>query len=94
MLTRFLPGQDLCRESHVQYALNPARCQRTTVSGWTRINACFHPDQNRFSTIQNNWSKVEIAAADAFASRPQVVAKGLGSLKADHIGSERVELPG
>jgi hypothetical protein len=32
--------------------LNPARCQRTTVSGWTRINACFHPGQNHRKITQ------------------------------------------
>jgi hypothetical protein len=26
-------------------ALKPARCQRTTVSGWTMTSVCFHPDQ-------------------------------------------------
>ena len=52
--THFLPARVGCRESHAQYNLNPARCQRTTVSGWTRIKACFHPGQSRRSTTQNN----------------------------------------
>jgi hypothetical protein len=34
--------------------LNPARCQRTTVSGWTRINATFHPGHSRRKITQNN----------------------------------------
>ena len=55
---RLRPGLIRCRESQAQYALNPARCQRTTVSGWTRINACFHPNQNRLSTTQNSRSKI------------------------------------
>ena len=58
MLMHFLPARVRCRESQAQYALNPARCQRTTVSGWTKINACCHPDQNRFSTTQNYRSKI------------------------------------
>jgi YD repeat-containing protein len=33
MSIRFLPIGARCRESLVQYALNPALCQRTTVSG-------------------------------------------------------------
>jgi hypothetical protein len=45
MLTHFLPAGVQCRESYSQYNLNPALCQRTTVSGWTKIYACFHPGQ-------------------------------------------------
>jgi hypothetical protein len=45
-------------ERHFQYKANPARCQRTTVSGWTRINTDFHLGQNRRSITQNNLSKV------------------------------------
>jgi hypothetical protein len=30
---------------------------RPTVSGWTRINACFHPHQSRRNTAQNNLSE-------------------------------------
>jgi len=56
LLTHFLPRRVRCRESHVQYSLNPARCQRTTVSGWTRINACFHSGQSRRKITQNNLS--------------------------------------
>jgi hypothetical protein len=36
--------------------LKPARCHRTTVSGWTRINACLHPDQNRRNMTQKSLS--------------------------------------
>lgn len=31
-------------------------CQRTTVSGATRISDCFQPDQNRRATTQNSFS--------------------------------------
>ena len=58
MLTYFLPTRVWCRESHVQYSLNPVRCQRTTVSGWMRINACLHPGQSRRNITQNNRSAV------------------------------------
>jgi hypothetical protein len=54
LLTHFLPAPVRCRESHFQYILNPARCQRTTVSGLTKINACFHPDQSCRIATQNN----------------------------------------
>jgi hypothetical protein len=33
MLTHFLPTTARCREIHFQYILNPALCQRITVSG-------------------------------------------------------------
>jgi len=36
--------------------LKPARCQRTTVSGWTRTNDCFHSGQSRLKITQNNLS--------------------------------------
>jgi hypothetical protein len=53
-LTRLPLGQDLRRESHVQCALNPVRCQLTTVSGWTRINACFPslPESSKHHPVQ------------------------------------------
>jgi hypothetical protein len=56
LLTHFLPARTRCRESQVQYSLKPARCHRTTVSGWTRINACLHPDQNRRNMTQKSLS--------------------------------------
>src|ERR1039458_1114332 len=57
--THLLPALVLCRESQLQYILNPARCQRTTVSGCTRISACCHLDQRRHNVAQNNLSVVE-----------------------------------
>src|ERR1039458_6792833 len=59
LLTHFLPALNRRRESHVQYSLNPARCQRTTVSGWTRINACFHSGQSCRKITQNHLPEVE-----------------------------------
>src|ERR1039458_3095941 len=57
LLTHFLPTRVRCRESHVQYSLNPARCQRATLSGWTRISACFQSGQSRRKITQNNLSE-------------------------------------
>jgi hypothetical protein len=56
-LTHFLPTRFRCRESHVQYNLNLALCQRTTVSGWTRINACFHPALCQRTTV-SGWTRI------------------------------------
>ena len=56
LLTHFRPARALCRERHVQYSLKPARCQATTVSGWTMTSARFHPGQNRRNTTQKTLS--------------------------------------
>ena len=55
-LMHFLPTQFRCREGHLQYSLNPARCQRMTVSGLTRINARVHPGQSLYNITQKNSS--------------------------------------
>jgi len=60
--------------SIAQYRLNPARCQRVTVSGKTIIRVSFHRDQNRSATIQKSLSSgpsfglgnVELAAKYRF----------------------------
>ena len=56
LLTHFLPAWALRREIPAQYSLKPARCQRTTVSGWTRTNARFHPGHTRRNITQKNLS--------------------------------------
>src|ERR1017187_8585660 len=52
----FLPPIRRVRESQRQYSRNPTRCQRTTVSGETRINDLFQPVQNFRKTTQNTLS--------------------------------------
>ena len=59
LLVDLLPTCTPLREIHFQYSLNPARCQRTTVSGWTRITAFRHPDHRRRSITQSNRSPFE-----------------------------------
>src|ERR1035441_8150139 len=59
LLTHLLPTQVRCREIHFQYRLNPARCQRTTVSGCTTMSARCHLDQRRHKVVQNSLSEVE-----------------------------------
>ena len=39
------------RQPALQYALNPARCHRTTVSGSTTINACFIPTMRAATSL-------------------------------------------
>ena len=51
-----LPMGFLVFEIILQYQRNPARCQRTTVSGVTTRSACFQPDQHRRTTNQKSLS--------------------------------------
>jgi len=53
----FLPTRFLAFEIKLQYSRNPARCQRTTVSGVTTSRDFFHSDQNRHASIQKSLSK-------------------------------------
>src|ERR1017187_1805344 len=78
LLTHFLPALARCRESHVQYNLKPARCQRMTVSGWTRISTCLHLGQSRRKITQNNLSEVANRGLDAFAPRRRAAAAAPG----------------
>ena len=47
-------------QSMAQYVLNPALCQRATVSGWTRTSISFHRDQTRRAKIQKSLSSGSI----------------------------------
>ena len=44
------------RDRHFQKSRNPARCQPTTVSGFTTIRTSVHRDQTRRNVVQNNRS--------------------------------------
>src|ERR1019366_10277748 len=56
LLIGFLPTTFRAREIQLQYNRKPVRCQRTTVSGVTRINDLFQPDQTFRRTTQNSLS--------------------------------------
>ena len=56
-----LPVGFLTFEINFQYQRNPARCQRTTVSGVTTKSASFQPDQNRRRSSQNSLSSTSSA---------------------------------
>src|ERR1019366_8371435 len=56
LLIGFLPTAFRAREIQLQYSRKPARCQRTTVSGVTRINDLFQPAQTLRRTTQNSLS--------------------------------------
>ena len=51
-----LPMGFLVFEIILQYQRNPARCQRTMVSGVTTRSACFQPDQDRRTSSQKSLS--------------------------------------
>lgn len=70
---RFFPARFLLLEVNLQCRRKPARCQRTAVSGVTRIKDCFHPDQKRRVTIQNSRSKLLREALDVAVPIRQVV---------------------
>ncbi len=53
-----LPKRVLALEISLQYIWNPARCQRTTVSGLTIMRECFQVDQTRRVTTQKSLSKM------------------------------------
>src|ERR1039457_307288 len=91
LLTHFLPTGVRCRESHLQYNLKPARCQPTTVSGWIRISARFHPGQSLRKITQKNLSEIPTAVEDAFVAELQAVAAVPGFPRADRGVSERIE---
>ncbi len=69
LLIGFLPTACRAREIQLQYSRNPARCQRTTVSGVTRINDLFQPDQTFRKTSQNNLSTELSRGRGRFACR-------------------------
>jgi len=51
------PTGPVALETNFQYSRNPALCQRTTVSGVTKISECFQPDQRRRAITQKSRSK-------------------------------------
>jgi hypothetical protein len=51
------PVGPLALETNFQYRRNPALCQRTTVSGVTKMSDCLQPDQRRRATTQKSRSK-------------------------------------
>src|SRR5437588_3074819 len=56
----FLPTCFLAFEIKLQYSRNPARCQRTTVSGLTSTRDCFQAPQKRRANTQKILSTVPI----------------------------------
>src|ERR1700752_3658063 len=59
----FLPICFLAFEIQLQYSRNPARCQRTTVSGLTSTRDCFQAPQKRRANTQKILSTAPIASA-------------------------------
>ena len=59
-ISAFVDGRpgSLARDFHLQYLRKPSRCQRTTVSGWTRTNTSFHRGHTRRRTTQKKRSAV------------------------------------
>src|SRR5258707_15723433 len=64
----FLPTCFLTFEIKLQYSRNPARCQRTTVSGVTTRRDLFQSVQNRHASTQKSLSKGLSFGLPAYAS--------------------------
>src|SRR2546429_3591948 len=56
----FLPTCFFAFEIKLQYSRNPARCQRTTVSGLTSTRDCFQAPQKRRANNQKIFSTTSI----------------------------------
>src|SRR5258708_33034815 len=52
----FLSTRIFALEMKLQYRRKPVLCQRTTVSGVTRMRDCFHPDRNLRAATQKSLS--------------------------------------
>jgi hypothetical protein len=64
----FLPTCFLTFEIRLQYSRNPARCQRTTVSGVTTRRDFFQSDQNRDASTQKSLSTMPSLGLKKFVS--------------------------
>ena len=64
-----LPDCRRLRDIHFQYTLNPARCQLTTVWGWTMSNARFHPVHHRRKVTQKSRSCEARRGRGCFAAK-------------------------
>lgn len=77
------------RKRQFQYHLNPARCQRTMVSGVTITAACFHFGHRRFNTIQSRRSKQRASASSFVGSRRKAAGVGPDFPAGDHVETKR-----
>ena len=57
------------RDFQRQYRLNPSRCQRMTVSGWTMASVSFHRGQQRRRVSQKNRSDARRRGRGCFRRR-------------------------
>lgn len=95
LLMHFLPAQTRRRESHVQYSLNPARCRRTTDSGWTRINAGFHSGQSRRNHPEqlvgssDQRSRTPLLQNDKLLAKSQVLKQQVAARVKDAVKEDR-----
>ena len=89
LLIGFLPTAWLAREIQLQYSRNPARCQRTTVSGLTRINDFFQPEQTCRKTTRTAGRRNSVEDEVAWRAEPGVIAEARGSPGGVLLGSER-----
>ena len=83
-----------------QNSRNPARCQETTVSGWTMIKASDQRSHNRRSTIQNHRSSGSSLGRGCFrlttascCEEQQLPARVCGGAGRRHAGKRLLHRP-
>jgi hypothetical protein len=65
-------------------ALKPVRCQRTTVSGWTRTKACFQPAKAAEGSPRKT-DQLPSVLADILPAGQQAAGAGQGFPEADSV---------
>src|ERR1019366_2446709 len=94
LLTDLLPTPRRFRESHFQYNLKPARCQRITVSVWTRIKTRRQSGHRRRRMTQNSLSGVENRGREQRRSNAASCCLRLGFPEGGHCENKPTELKG
>src|SRR5450755_1483186 len=72
LLTGLLPTAFRAREIQLQYSRNPARCQRTTVSGLNKISGRLHRTKLSFPELGGSLAQMRRRCAnyrDSFGAR-------------------------
>jgi hypothetical protein len=94
LLTHLLPIRVLCRESHVQYSLNPARCQRTTVQVVRGSMLASIPARAVATSSRTIDPQPQSESAGVCVSKPRVVAGELDFPAIDRGVSGQIERAG
>jgi len=92
-LTHFLPARLRCRESHVQYNLNPARCSEQRSLAGQESTLVSIPARGAAISPKTICSVRQIAGEDASVSRRRAAAGEPSFPTIDRGESNRIEVP-